>query len=163
MRCYWNPEAVLEWQYTDFGVHKNVFSCLFSVHNTSLSLHGSVCLMRLHFWRYFSHHGPNDGISRNVASSNILAHDVISLLYYLSVYLGHFPNSKKLDPISRLISRPQMTLPLWDHVNLSKSCNSYRNDSVQLVLGPETVTKTRLSSDLFEWFWVCDYRKIAWP
>ena len=33
--------------------------------------------------RYFSHHRPNDGrsISRNVASLNILVHDVINLFY----------------------------------------------------------------------------------
>ena len=60
---------------------KNIFACLFSVHNTiSLSLHEQVCLMRLHFKRYFSHHGRS--ISRNVASLNILVHDVINLLYY---------------------------------------------------------------------------------
>ena len=36
---------------------KNIFACLFSVHNTiSLSRHEQVCLMRLRFERYFSHH-----------------------------------------------------------------------------------------------------------
>ena len=36
---------------------KNIFACLFSVHNTiSLSRHEQVCLMRLDFERYFSHH-----------------------------------------------------------------------------------------------------------
>ena len=39
----------------------------------SLSRHEQVCLMRLRFERYFS---------RNVASFNILVHDVINLLYY---------------------------------------------------------------------------------
>ena len=35
---------------------KNIFACLFSVHNTiSLSRHEQVCLMRLRFERYFSH------------------------------------------------------------------------------------------------------------
>ena len=56
---------------------KNVFACLFSVHNTiSLSRHEQVCLMRLRFER-------SDGrsISRNIASLNILVHDVINLLY----------------------------------------------------------------------------------
>ena len=66
-------------------VRKNIFACLFSVHNTiSLSRHEQVCLMRLRFERYFSHHHwPDDGrsISRNVASLNILVHDVINLLY----------------------------------------------------------------------------------
>ena len=46
----------------------------------SLSRHEQVCLMRLRFERYW----PDDGrsISQNVASLNILAHDVINLLYY---------------------------------------------------------------------------------
>ena len=65
-------------------IRKNIFACLFSVHNTiSLSRHEQVCLMRLRFERYFSHHRVYDGrsISRNVASLNILVHDVINLLY----------------------------------------------------------------------------------
>ena len=57
-----------------------------SYYNTiSLSRHEQVCLMRLRFERYFSHHrAMYDGrsISRNVASLNILVHDVINLLYY---------------------------------------------------------------------------------
>ena len=70
-------------------IRKNIFACLFSVHNTiSLSRHEQVCLMRLRFERYFSHHRPDDGrsISRNVASLNILVHDVINLLYYNFIY-----------------------------------------------------------------------------
>ena len=62
-------------------IRKNIFACLFSVHNTiSLSRHEQVCLMRLRFERYFSHHRADDGrsISRNVASLNILVHDVIN-------------------------------------------------------------------------------------
>ena len=40
---------------------KNIFACLFSVHNTiSLSRHEQVCLMRLRFKRYFSHHRALD-------------------------------------------------------------------------------------------------------
>ena len=36
---------------------KNIFTCLFSIHNTiSLSRHEQVCLIRLPFARYFSHH-----------------------------------------------------------------------------------------------------------
>ena len=63
-----------------YNVRKNTFACLFSVHNTiSLSRHEQVCLMRLRFERYFSHH---------VASLNILVHDVINLLYYIiMIYL----------------------------------------------------------------------------
>ena len=38
-------------------IRKNIFACLFSIHNTiSLSRHEQVCLMRLRFERYFSHH-----------------------------------------------------------------------------------------------------------
>ena len=40
-----------------FNIRKNIFACLFSVHNTIiLSRHEQVCLMRLRFERYFSHH-----------------------------------------------------------------------------------------------------------
>ena len=56
-------------------IRKNIFACLFSVHNTiSLSRHEQVCLMRLRFERYFSHHRPDDGrsISRNVGSIKII-------------------------------------------------------------------------------------------
>ena len=35
----------------------NILACLFSVHNTIRILcHEQVCLIRLHFERYFSHH-----------------------------------------------------------------------------------------------------------
>ena len=72
-----------------FFIRKNIFACLFSVHNTiSLSRHEQVCLMRLRFERYFSHDGRS--ISRNVASLNILVHDVINLLYYISYLLPLF-------------------------------------------------------------------------
>ena len=38
-------------------IRKNIFACLFSVHNTiSLSSHEQVCLISLCFDRYFSHH-----------------------------------------------------------------------------------------------------------
>ena len=38
-------------------IHKNIFACLFSGHNTiSLTLHEQVCLIRIRFERYFSHH-----------------------------------------------------------------------------------------------------------
>ena len=38
-------------------IRKNIFVCLFSVHKTiSLSRHEQVCLIRLHFQIYFSHH-----------------------------------------------------------------------------------------------------------
>ena len=52
---------------------KNIFACLFSIHNTRrLSRHEQVCLSRLRFERYFSHHRDSDGksISRNVAYLN---------------------------------------------------------------------------------------------
>ena len=38
-------------------IRKNIFTCLFSVHDTiSLSSHEQVCLIRLRFERYFSHY-----------------------------------------------------------------------------------------------------------
>ena len=38
-------------------IRKNISACLFSVHNAiSLSCHEQVCLIRLPFERYFSHH-----------------------------------------------------------------------------------------------------------
>ena len=69
----------------EFCIRKNIFNCLFSVHNNiSLSRHEQVCLMRLRFERYFSHHRADGerSISQNVASINILVHDKINLLYY---------------------------------------------------------------------------------
>ena len=40
-----------------FDIHKSIFACLFSVHNTiSFSRHEQVCLITLGFERYFSHH-----------------------------------------------------------------------------------------------------------
>ena len=71
-------------------LYVKIFSlCLFSVHNTiSLSRHEQVCLMRLCFERYFSHHREillPSSISRNVASLNILVHDVINLLCYSKI------------------------------------------------------------------------------
>ena len=40
-----------------FGIHKDIFACLFSIHNTiGLSRHEQVCLSGLRFERYFSHH-----------------------------------------------------------------------------------------------------------
>ena len=61
-------------------LYKDFFACFFSVHDTrSLSSHEQVCLMRLHFERHFPYHRGR-GISRSVASLNILAHDVINLL-----------------------------------------------------------------------------------
>ena len=41
----------------DIDIHKDIFACLFSIHNTiSLSRHEQVCLSGLRFERYFSHH-----------------------------------------------------------------------------------------------------------
>ena len=38
-------------------IRKNIFACLFSIHNIiSLSRHEQVCLSGLRFERYFSHH-----------------------------------------------------------------------------------------------------------
>ena len=64
-----NTEIVVPLKYLS-----NIFN-----NTLSLSRHEQVCLMRLHFERY-----PDDGrsISRNVASLNILVHDVINLVYY---------------------------------------------------------------------------------
>ena len=40
-----------------FYIRKNIFSCLFSIHNTiNLSHREQVCLTRLRFEGYFSHH-----------------------------------------------------------------------------------------------------------
>ena len=56
----------------------------------SLSRQEQVCLMKLHFWRYFSHHQATKKImshtslqiiSRNIASVKIFVHDVIQLVY----------------------------------------------------------------------------------
>ena len=87
--------------YTDHYiiVHKDIFACLFSIHNTiSLSCHEQVCLSWPRFERYFSHH-PDDGrsISRNVAHLNILVHDMINLLYYIIALSTITKEKKKTD------------------------------------------------------------------
>ena len=46
----------------DFFIRENIFVCLLSVHNTiSLSRDEQVCLIRLGFERYFSHHRAKEG------------------------------------------------------------------------------------------------------
>ena len=52
------------------GIHKNIFACLFSVHNT----------ISLHVMNKYVYDGRS--ISRNAASLTMLVHDVINLLYY---------------------------------------------------------------------------------
>ena len=53
-----------------FGIRKNIFACRFSVYNTTnLPRHEQVCLMRVRFERYLSHHGRS--ISRNIASLKV--------------------------------------------------------------------------------------------
>ena len=43
--------------FTSAKIRKNIFACLFSVHNTvSLSRHEQACLIWLRFETYFSHH-----------------------------------------------------------------------------------------------------------
>ena len=59
-------------------IRKNIFACLFSAHNTrSLSHQELKCLIRLHFERCLSHRARWwEKSFRNVASLNILVHDV---------------------------------------------------------------------------------------
>ena len=55
-----------------FDIPKNIFTCLFSVHKTiSLSRHEQVCLMRLRFERYFSHHRAKYMIMSRIFKENI--------------------------------------------------------------------------------------------
>ena len=57
VRRYVRLSAASFSQNCSFAIRKNIFACLFSVRNTiSLSRHEQVCLMRLRFERYFSHH-----------------------------------------------------------------------------------------------------------
>ena len=74
---------------TSFFIFKNIASRLFSVHNIrNLSRHEKVCLMRLHFKRYFCHHWDVDdrAISQNEASLNILVQDVKNLSNHFSYF-----------------------------------------------------------------------------
>ena len=79
---------ILTWSSTIVIIATNIpnRAAIFEITNTnntiSLSRHEQVCLMRLRFERYFSHHRDGRSISRNVASLNTLVHDVINLLYY---------------------------------------------------------------------------------
>ena len=54
-------------------IRKNIFDCLFSVHNAiSLSCHEQVCLIRLPFERYFSHHRETQMIMSHIFKGNML-------------------------------------------------------------------------------------------
>ena len=54
--CHNNPEKSAAKIKKLLGIHKDIFACLFSIHNTiSLSCHEQVCLSELRFERYFSH------------------------------------------------------------------------------------------------------------
>ena len=75
-----NNLTLLRYLKKGFNIPKDIFACLFSIHNTiSLSCHEQVCLSGLQSFTF-----PDDGrsISRNVAHLNILVHDMINLLYY---------------------------------------------------------------------------------
>ena len=62
-------------------IRKNIFARLFSIHNTiSLSRHEQVCLSRLRFERYFSHHRTLN-ISDAVLCCFILADQFIKSSY----------------------------------------------------------------------------------
>ena len=51
------------------SLRKNIFAHLFSVHNTiSLSPHEQVCLIRLRYERYFSHHHSKSRLIKHICS-----------------------------------------------------------------------------------------------
>ena len=53
-------------------MRKKLFACLFSVHNTIvLSRHEQVCLIRLRFERYFSHHQAAQMIMSRMFKGNM--------------------------------------------------------------------------------------------
>ena len=64
-----------------FGIRENIFACLFSVHNRiSLSCHEQVCVIRMRFERYFSHHHYYSIISK-IICDNILALQILLFRY----------------------------------------------------------------------------------
>ena len=70
-----------------FDIRKNIFACLFSVHNIiSLLSHEQLCpLLRLLFERNFSHHRANK-----------LVHDITNLFCYKVLILSIFDSRKIL-------------------------------------------------------------------
>ena len=76
---------------------------------TSLSCHEQVCLTRLRFWEILLPSSADDGrsISRNVASLNVLVHDVINFCIINNLSprsnLG-FPNSLVITRVLNLIA-----------------------------------------------------------
>ena len=67
-----------------FVIRKNIFACLFSVQNTiSLSRHEQVCLMRLRFERYFSHHTSRRW-EKYLSKRSLIKHT-----YYVCFYKSH--------------------------------------------------------------------------
>ena len=54
------------------NICKNMFACLFTVHNTiSLSRHEQVCLTSLRFEKYFSHHPATQMIMSHIFKGNM--------------------------------------------------------------------------------------------
>ena len=57
-----------------FNIRKNIFACLFSIHNTiRLSRHEQVCLSDLRFERYFSYHRAKYTIMSHIFKENMWA------------------------------------------------------------------------------------------
>ena len=73
---------------------KNIFTCLFSVHNTiSLSRHEQVCLIRLLFERFFSHHRARYLSKRSLIKDTCSWHDKLIVLHQatLDELIQRFP------------------------------------------------------------------------
>ena len=83
-----------------FDIRKNIFACLFSVHNIiSLLSHEQVCsLLRVRFERNFSHHRACDveASLQTQPQFNKLVHDITNLLYYKVLILSIFDSRKIL-------------------------------------------------------------------
>ena len=102
-------------------VLKNIFACLFSVHNTiSLSHHEQVCLMRLRFERYFS-------------SLNILVHDVINLLYYKILHDPIIDRNEKIEEIKKILfdSRNNLLKKEEDNYKPVKISNAFSSNYIE--------------------------------
>ena len=79
-------DALLSAKYI-FPIRKDIFACLFSIHNTiSLSCHEQVCLSGLRFERYFSHHRAQWWekylSKRSPLKHTCLWHDKLIVLYF---------------------------------------------------------------------------------
>ena len=104
------------------GVRKNIFACLFSVLNTiNLSRHEQVCLIRLCFERYFSHHRAKDNFKFLSSEFNNNVLDLVKQKrFYPYEYMSDFKKVKEQLP-SKIVTTQQTFIGFQDTLKTSST------------------------------------------